>query len=147
ILSQKFERRISIATIMAETSQDRGDAQRATFWSDVILSLNLLTVDGMSDEEDSVDSGNQSIRIVKDLDFRHPDFRLLFQRVDQTRTAEPMIFGKAGRKRTGRRYSSQVIEHADPPCLPRSFYRPQYLDEHKGLKLMQGEYADIGIPV
>lgn len=112
---------------MIEACEQKGDDQGLKFWRDVLSAVDILTVDGMSDEEDGID-GDEQVRYVKDLDFRHPDFRTLLKKVDKTRTTETTIFTRIGRKSLRRVYVSQTTSRSPPSGLPSSFYRPEYLE-------------------
>jgi hypothetical protein len=122
---------------MIEACEQKGDKQGLKFWRDILVALDILTIDGMSDEEDGIDMDEQ-VRYVKDLDFRHPDFRTLFKKVDKTRTTETTIFTKTGRKSLRRVYVPQTTSRSPPSELPSSFYRPKYLE-----LMMKGKVPNV----
>ncbi|KIK53115.1 hypothetical protein GYMLUDRAFT_63880 [Collybiopsis luxurians FD-317 M1] len=80
---QKFTSRQEVASIMLQLARSSNDQKGIEVWSYILLCLAELTQDGLSDEEDDLE-GNEQIRLVADLDFRHPDLHLLFQKVDHT---------------------------------------------------------------
>lgn len=128
--TQKFARRQAIASVMIEVCDEKGNVQGTQFWRDVLEAIDILTAGGMSDEEDGAD-GNESVKLVKDMDYRHPDFRKLFKEVDNVRTKNPSIFRNAGRKRMRRVYVSETTSRPPPPNVPSSYYRQEYLDSMK----------------
>ncbi|KAE9384184.1 hypothetical protein BT96DRAFT_801948, partial [Gymnopus androsaceus JB14] len=127
---QKFERRQAIASVMIEVHEKKGDMQGFQFWREVLESIDILTIGGMSDDEEGTEE-NETVRLVKDLDFRHPDFRNLFRKVDNVRTRNPSIFRNSGRKRMRRVYVPEMTSHQPPPNMPSSYYRQEYLDSMK----------------
>lgn len=129
---------------MIEVCEEKGDIQRAQFWRDVLEAIEVLTVGGMSDEEDGVE-GNESVRLVKDVDYRHPDFRKLFRKVDDVRTKNTSIFKNVGRKRMRRVYVPEMTSRPPPPNMPPSYYRQEYLDSMKQGKVPEVELQkDLG---
>lgn len=122
---------------MVEVCEEKGDAQGAQFWRDVLEAIVVLTVGGMSDEEDGTD-GNERVRLVKDMDYRHPDFGELFKHVDNVRIKNTSIFRNVGRKRIRRVYVSEMTSRPPPPNIPSSYYRPEYLDS-----MTQGEVPKV----
>lgn len=112
---------------MIQVCEETGEIQRAQFWREVLECVEILTVDGMSDEEDGTE-GDESVRLVKDLDYRHPDFRKLFKKVDNVRTKNSSIFKNTGRKRIRRVYVSEMTSRPPPTNIPSSFCCQEYLD-------------------
>ncbi|KAJ3781481.1 hypothetical protein GGU11DRAFT_749141 [Lentinula aff. detonsa] len=133
----KFERRQAIASVMIEVHEKKGDVQGLQFWREVLEAVDILTIGGMSDEEE-VTEENERVRLVKDLDFRHPDFHELFRRVDNVRTRNPSIFRNIGRKRMRRVYVPEMTSRQPPPNMPSSYYRQEYLDS-----MNQGEVPNV----
>lgn len=126
-LIQKWDQRRAIASVMIQVCEEKGEIQRAQFWREVLESVEILTVDGMSDEEDGTE-GDESVRLVKVLDYRHPDFRKLFKKVDDVRMKDSSIFRNTGRKRLRRVYVSEITSRPPPTNIPSSYCCQEYLD-------------------
>ncbi|KIK60919.1 hypothetical protein GYMLUDRAFT_167117, partial [Collybiopsis luxurians FD-317 M1] len=123
---QKFTSRQEVATVMLQHTSLSNDQKGTELWSYVLRCLNELTQDGLSDEEDGSE-GDEEVKLVADLDFRHPDLRLLFQKVDNTRLSHPDIFVLAGQRKIKRVLGSRIVVCKPPPDLSLVFFRPEYL--------------------
>lgn len=124
---------------MIEICEKKGDIKGLKFWYDVLEALDVLGVGCMSNEEEG-NEGDEQVRHVKDLDFRHPDFRALFKKVDSTRSRETSIFNKKGRRRIRRVYVSEIVSRQPPSGLPSSYYQPAYLE-----LMEQGDVAKVKV--
>jgi hypothetical protein len=122
---------------MADEERKAGREQGVTFWSYVTDTLNHLGVHGMSDEEDAklnVSLGEegvmvqQHVRLVLDLDWRHPSFRKLFELIDKTKGIEDLIFSQVGNARLPRHRVAKVSNRSPPKNLPRGFFRDNFFD-------------------
>ncbi|KAE9385235.1 hypothetical protein BT96DRAFT_840966 [Gymnopus androsaceus JB14] len=127
--SKKYQRRLKIAGAMLDVSRTNDDQSGIEFWSFVLRAVTGLTSDGMSDEENGDGDGDETARRVLDIDFRHPDFRELFKKVDNVRKSHPRIFNQAGAKYKRRLHVDTMSQRQPPPHLPKSFYRPEYLSK------------------
>ncbi|THV01479.1 hypothetical protein K435DRAFT_655203, partial [Dendrothele bispora CBS 962.96] len=145
---QKFQSRREIASTMVEHSQDNGDEEGLSFWKATLDAISMLKSDGMSDE-DSDHEGQEKVKVVRDLKFRHTDFKALFQHVDSTPRVMKRLFNQSGKKRLRRVFSSEISDRSPPPNLPSTFYRPEYLDlMKKGILpwVVVQENATVSIP-
>ncbi|THU76150.1 hypothetical protein K435DRAFT_617596, partial [Dendrothele bispora CBS 962.96] len=123
----KFVRRQELCSVMMNVAIQEGDTERLQFWTEVLQCTQILTADGMSDEEDGEKDG-EPVRYVHELDFRHPDLQILFGYLDNIRETENMIFNTVGRKRLCRIHSGLVQSECAPPVdLPPAYYKPSYL--------------------
>ncbi|KAK7448102.1 hypothetical protein VKT23_013860 [Stygiomarasmius scandens] len=123
----KFSTRQKVCAIMTQHLRSIGKEQDLRFWTDMLLALDLLTIDGMSDEETD-EQDEQTVKVVKDLQFRHSDFRPLLAYVDTAPRRMKKLFVQSGRKPFRRVFSDLISEQTPPPNLPSAFYRPQYLE-------------------
>ncbi|KAK7019362.1 hypothetical protein VNI00_018106 [Paramarasmius palmivorus] len=123
---RKLQYRMQIAATMQKYSREANDEKMQDLWAFVLRSLSQLNADGMSDEEEGIECDEQ-VTFVHDLDFRHPDFRRLFEKVDDTRSLEKDIFNQSGRHRRRRVAIHRLSERKPPPALSPTFYRPSYL--------------------
>ncbi|KAK7452215.1 hypothetical protein VKT23_012320 [Stygiomarasmius scandens] len=126
-LRQKFSTHQKVCAVMTQHLQSIGKEQDLRFWTDMLLALDLLTVDGMSDEETD-DQDEQTVKVVKELRFRHSDFRPLLAYVDAVPRRMKKLFNQSGRKPFRRVVSDLVAERTPPPNLPSTFYQPRYLE-------------------
>ncbi|THV01611.1 hypothetical protein K435DRAFT_654928, partial [Dendrothele bispora CBS 962.96] len=124
--TQKLSTRQKICAVMTEHLRESGNEQTLRFWTNMLLALDLLTTDGMSDEE-TFEEGGEVVKVVKDPQFRHPDFRALLAYVDATPRKMKMLFNQSGRKPLRRVVSDLITERIPPAKLPSTFYRPEYL--------------------
>ncbi|KAF5334713.1 hypothetical protein D9758_017352 [Tetrapyrgos nigripes] len=101
VIYHKLHVRASIATIMIQIMHERKDEDAERAWRYVLLCIEKLGYDGMSDEEDGellYESGQRiKARRVKKLQWRRPYFRGLLEKVDKTWQAEFSIFSQQGR--------------------------------------------------
>ncbi|KAE9383036.1 hypothetical protein BT96DRAFT_844686, partial [Gymnopus androsaceus JB14] len=137
--SQKCKRRQQIASIMLDLAHRNHNTAGIELWSFVLKAVTALKSDGMSDEES--DDGNGSDgpnRKVLDIDFRHPDFQELLQKVDCVPKMAPQIFNRSGRKYMRRVHVEVIEQRVPPPDLPVSFYRAEYL-----AKIKRGEVLPV----
>ncbi|KAL1657727.1 hypothetical protein GGF50DRAFT_29792, partial [Schizophyllum commune] len=98
------------------------------WWEEACRALELLTQNGMSDEEDGFDE-DEPIRLVRDIKYRNPQVGRFLETLDQARVSETAIFQAVGRSRRRRVKVPLLIEREPPPGLPMSFFRPGYLQE------------------
>ncbi|KAJ3756477.1 hypothetical protein EV360DRAFT_19215, partial [Lentinula raphanica] len=112
-----------ICSIMIRICREQHDANVLSFWSDIMLAISDLGIEGTSEEENNDDTA----RFVKDIDFRHSRFRKVLAFVDGTREQEKFVFRRLGRKRLPRWYTGEYTICMPPPNLPCSFFRPEYL--------------------
>ncbi|KAK7029490.1 hypothetical protein VNI00_014523 [Paramarasmius palmivorus] len=124
---RKFQFRMETAATMLAFSREDDNEEDQDLWAFVLRAVAGLRPDGMSDEEEGID-GEETISYVHNIDFRHPDFRLLFDEVDRTRLIEKDAFVQAGRKRRRRVATSHVLHRPPPPGLAPSYYNPTYLE-------------------
>ncbi|KAK7017900.1 hypothetical protein VNI00_018543, partial [Paramarasmius palmivorus] len=130
--NRKYHRRLDLAVIMQSISRENQDIKGMKYWAYVIRSICHLTEEGMSDEEEGIED-DEEIVFVHQIDFRHPDFRSLFDDVDNTRYNRPDIFDQRGRKRRRRVISQRIVEREPPSNLPPTYLRTTYLDAiHNG---------------
>ncbi|KAK7434700.1 hypothetical protein VKT23_020064 [Stygiomarasmius scandens] len=150
-LQEKFDRRQQTCSAMMDFAHKQGDVKDLAFWASLLTCTEVLTVNGMSDEEDGIDAG-EVIKLVSELDFRHPDFHPIFSLIDSTRESEDEIFTSVGRKRMRRIYTGVTNSDRIPPeNLPPSYYRPEYLQHmllshDSSVKLAEGNRANLLIP-
>ncbi|KAK7443829.1 hypothetical protein VKT23_015610 [Stygiomarasmius scandens] len=130
ILQQKFSTRQRICASMTQHLRETETEQGLRFWTDMLLAVDLLSIDGMSDEE-TVDANEETVKVVKDLHFRHSDLRPFLAYVDATPRRMKRVFNQSGRKPFRKIISDVLTERPPPPNLPSSFYRPQYLESMK----------------
>ncbi|THU92393.1 hypothetical protein K435DRAFT_862495 [Dendrothele bispora CBS 962.96] len=148
---QKFTRRQQICTIMVEAALEEGDEGKAKLWADVLQCMQVLTADGMSEEENGEEDG-ELVRYVYELDFRHPEFQSLFNFVDRMRESQKTVFNTTGRKRFRKVQRIDICPARKPPAdLPPSYYKPEYLQlmrqgQVPSAKLAEGEKASLTIP-
>ncbi|KAJ3967968.1 hypothetical protein EV361DRAFT_806409, partial [Lentinula raphanica] len=122
----KLKRRLDICSTMLSVCRAQQDAEGVSFWSDMLLCIDDLGIQGTSEEEND-DNAAPRVRFVKDIDFRHPQFQDLFAFVDGTRDREKLVFTKPGRYRLPRHYTENRSVRVPPPELPSSYFRPEYL--------------------
>ncbi|KAK7438098.1 hypothetical protein VKT23_018264 [Stygiomarasmius scandens] len=146
-LQQKFTTRQQICSIMLGHSQKIDKAEDVDFWTATLDAVNLLQADGMSDEE-TVHEGEEQVKVVKRVAFRHPDFTSLFCHVDSTPKGMKSLFDQRGRKPLRRVLSSESSQRLPPPDLPSTFYQPEYLDlMNKGLVPWVAVQENSTIPI
>ncbi|EEB90150.1 hypothetical protein MPER_11682 [Moniliophthora perniciosa FA553] len=132
VRSRKYQTRLRIAATMHQVCRESNNEDGQHYWSFVLRSLAALTPGGMSDEEDGEDGEDgERVKLVHEIDFRHPGFRQLFETVDNTRNSEPALFKQAGRKRMRRVPSGIVVERSPPSGLATAHFRPEFLDAMK----------------
>lgn len=132
---------------MIQHSRHIGDESALTFWMAALRSLQHLQTDGMSDEE-TEDRGDEKVRLVKDLHFRNSGFTDLWQYVDDLPTSMKSLFAQSGVKRLRRVFSHELTNRLPPKNLPRTFYRPEYLELMKSGKVPYTPTGgDIPIPI
>ncbi|KAJ3737974.1 hypothetical protein EV360DRAFT_58551, partial [Lentinula raphanica] len=124
----KLDRRLNICTVMIGVCRQRQDNAGVSLWTDLMLCIDDLGMEGTSEEENDDDTVPR-FRIVRDIDFRHSSFRNLFEFVDGTRDREKHVFAVSGRKRLPRSHAVDCSICAPPSKLPRSFFRPEYLSQ------------------
>ncbi|KAG7090363.1 hypothetical protein E1B28_009483 [Marasmius oreades] len=105
-----------------ETRQ-KEEQEGVEFWSFVLHSVRELDLAGISDDEDSEIEG-QKVKLVHQLDFRHPDFRPLFEMVDHT---TPEKLSRRGRQRPRGVLSPLVTEREPPSGIAPERFKPEYL--------------------
>ncbi|ESK82370.1 hypothetical protein Moror_12199 [Moniliophthora roreri MCA 2997] len=93
----KFKTQLQVAATMLKKCWKDYDEEGQHPRAFVLCSVSQLTPDGMSDEEDGVEGG-QSVKYVYDLDFHHPGFRFLFEKVNSIWRREPTVFIQTGQK-------------------------------------------------
>ncbi|KAK7459474.1 hypothetical protein VKT23_009457 [Stygiomarasmius scandens] len=125
-LRQKFITRQQISSTMRAHFEKAGDDKELGFWTATLTVINNLQADGMSDEETGYE-GEEQIKVVKKLPFRHPDLASLLQHVDSTPKMMKKLFDQGGRKRVRRVFSNETSQRSPPPNLPSTFYRQEYL--------------------
>lgn len=105
-----------------------GDQETTRYWADILRDLDLLGIQGMSDDEETVnDEGNQ-VMITYSPAFRHPGLDASFDKVDRTPSSEPSIFTNVGRHRVPRIRSDQTVERDPPQGLPDWYLRNGHID-------------------
>ncbi|KAL1749739.1 hypothetical protein FB107DRAFT_225010 [Schizophyllum commune] len=132
----KFDNRLAIAHNMlsaigvlaksGRTDSNNVAQDQLPFWRDAYVAVQLLGVDGMSDEEDGYD-GDEEIRLVHDITFRHPRLRRFLTTVDGARLLETVVTPTNGRRRRRRVYIGDLRDRDPPAGLPSVFYRDGYL--------------------
>ena len=136
-LEQKKNLRSKIATVMLLVSRNRRDNAAEEFWSYVLVVVDTLGHNGMSDEEEDDEEMEDArggsrilVRKIKILksSWRHEYFEELFHYVDMTRLFEQHIFRAHGGKSVERERVDQVSERLPPKNIPRSFFREGYFD-------------------
>ncbi|KAK7434491.1 hypothetical protein VKT23_016641 [Stygiomarasmius scandens] len=132
---------------MVGHSQKIDKVEDLDFWTAALTAVNLLQADGMSDEE-TVYEGEEQVKVIKRMAFRHPDFTSLFCHVDSTPREMKSLFDQRGRKPLRRVFSSETSQRLPPPNLPSTFYQPEYLDlMNKGLIPWVAVQEDLNIPI
>ncbi|KAJ3870345.1 hypothetical protein F5051DRAFT_434676, partial [Lentinula edodes] len=72
----KLDRRVQIASVMANLAHTLGNVEQYTCWAHILDSLNRLGVVGMSDDEETLDTQGQQGIIVYEPAFRNPGFNI-----------------------------------------------------------------------
>lgn len=118
------------------------------FWGYALKALDILRHDGMSDEEDFSEDivvegvpTQRKVRKVKVLWFRHELFSDLFKKIDEAREVEELIFTQAGRTRIPRKRVQTIVNREPPKGLPKSVFRPEYLDALSKYEIEELELA------
>ncbi|KAL1697921.1 hypothetical protein EV121DRAFT_274774, partial [Schizophyllum commune] len=134
----KFDTRLAVAHNMLRAARvlselDQADAVsiaqiQLPTWEEAVIAMELLDVDGMSDEEDGRD-GDEAVRLVYDVAFRSPRLRRFLLALDEAREAETAIFTTVGRRRRRRVYVEEMYDREPPTGLPSVFYRDGYLTQ------------------
>ncbi|KAK1225024.1 hypothetical protein PQX77_012042 [Marasmius sp. AFHP31] len=125
---KKFQDRELVALTMQQHCRNSGDPSDEIVWSYIIRSLREFGEDGMSDEENGQQDGKE-VKFVHGIDYRHPDFDLLFRIVtDNARKDYPGVFSSAGRDRHPRIPSGRIIQRTPPPGVAENRFRPGYLE-------------------
>ncbi|KAJ3846051.1 hypothetical protein EV368DRAFT_53276 [Lentinula lateritia] len=140
--AQKLDRRLQIASVMANLAHTLGNVEQYTCWAHILDSLNRLGVVGMSDDEEALDTQGQQGIIVYEPAFRNPGFNRVYDRVDSTREIEKSIFTAVGRKQLPRIRGYDRVERSPPANLPRSYYHPDYLNA-----MEKGVVANVAIAI
>ncbi|KAJ3805515.1 hypothetical protein F5876DRAFT_51748 [Lentinula aff. lateritia] len=125
---QVFERRVQISTTMMTVARGFGDDEEYHCWSEILYSLDRLGVDGMSDNEEILDSQGQQGIAVYEPDYWNPGFSAVYDRVDEVPQTAKHLFSQVGRKRLPRIRSNEKVKCPPPAGLPRSYYRSGYLE-------------------
>ncbi|KAF5359901.1 hypothetical protein D9758_013991 [Tetrapyrgos nigripes] len=99
---RKFTRRERIGSTILQHAQ-------VEFWTSVSSTVQMLTIDGMSDEETEQQDG-QTVKVIKDPEFRHPALREIFQHVDGARKKEQALFIQSGGKPLRRVFTDQLLQ-------------------------------------
>lgn len=132
---------------MIQHSRRIGDEAALAFWTATLRSLQFLRTDGMSDEE-TEDQGEEKVRLVKDLHFRDPAFTDLWQYVDNVPITMKSLFTQRGPKRLCRVFTDELTNRSPPKNLPRTFYRPEYLELMKSGRVPYTPTGDdVPIPI
>ncbi|KAJ3969803.1 hypothetical protein EV361DRAFT_827982, partial [Lentinula raphanica] len=85
---------------MISVCEASGDKEGLHFWTYILQALDHLSILGMSDEETGFDEDSgEPLKYVYTLPSRHPDFRPLFQYVDNIPDICPNFFSQTGPKR------------------------------------------------
>ncbi|KAJ3816678.1 hypothetical protein F5880DRAFT_1463801, partial [Lentinula raphanica] len=118
---QKLKRRQTIATMEQQSCQQKGDVEGYECWAFILNAVTTLQADGMSDEEDDEKDG-EKVKLVLDVGFRRPEFRLLFRYVDNRDVAK----GQGGRRLRRRVEVSNLVDRATPGYIPTFFLSPGF---------------------
>ncbi|KAF9025491.1 hypothetical protein BDZ89DRAFT_953783 [Hymenopellis radicata] len=121
---------------MIAVSRERGEQEAVTFWQYVLACLDKLGYEGMSDEEGGEEilyrrdgtAKSNPVKHVLLLYWRHPSFRSLFQRVDETHGIEDEIFKHQNRPKVPRIRVDVQSKRGPPKHLQVAFFRQEYLD-------------------
>ncbi|KAJ3717722.1 hypothetical protein C8R42DRAFT_537817, partial [Lentinula raphanica] len=113
-------------SVMIRVCREQQDANGISIWSDIMLAISELGIEGTSEEEND-DNATPRVRFVKDIDFRHSRFQEVLAFVDGTREREKFVFRNPGRKRLPRQYTGNYTVRMPPSNLPQSFFRPEYV--------------------
>lgn len=139
---------------MIRVCRERNDKRGQEFWSYVLLVVDMLKTDGMSDEEDGTAAVNfggfvrdHAVKKVLHLYWRHPWFRDLFEIVDSAPAVERLIFHRAGGPRMPRIRTDDISKRPPPTGLPEAFYRPEYLDGMLTVDREDLRISDAQVPV
>ncbi|KAE9401697.1 hypothetical protein BT96DRAFT_596154 [Gymnopus androsaceus JB14] len=131
----KAKGRADIASAMIEFCRETGDEDGLKFWQHSLRLTKHLGDGGMSEDESSfktVKIGSRTkkvrVKVIKDLDFRHPSIAAHYDQVDAAPSVNGIVFGTAGRNRMERVRVSQVRVRNPPQGLSASVYRPGYLE-------------------
>lgn len=149
---------------MCGVCRSREDQEGHKLWSFVLVAIQALGHDGMSDEEeDYTDEEDSSfgtsrrvkIRRILVVPWRHPYFMYLLRLVDHTRFFEEHIFRLSGHPRVRRVMGDRSSDRTIPRGVPRSFFREGFFDgmmehevEHlrlaqKDIPLIHFRYAEV----
>ncbi|TRM59753.1 hypothetical protein BD626DRAFT_539208 [Schizophyllum amplum] len=138
----KFDRRLRTASLMRAASCEFNRPEATEYWSYVLLVLEALGYDGMSDEESDTEevtySGGLKVhsrcRNVLVVKWRHPQLRDLLVEVDDTP------------KRANQFFSKLVASPRDPPKkMARALFDPKYLAEIGPANVLALELTDAPI--
>lgn len=114
-----------------EQARSDNDEDAIELWSYVLRCVAQLTGSGMSEEEDAFD-GDEPVKAVLDIDFRHPALRDLLQMVDDSRMTDPLgPFVRTGRARIRRVHHAKAVQREPVAGISPSFYKPEYLARMK----------------
>ena len=122
---------------MLQVSVQRNDPDAVAVWKYVWSLIDKLGHNGMSDEEDDEMVLQQPdgtmrlthVRKILKLIWRHPYFSELFKFLDKLPGVEDLVFRLCGKQRIERVRVEQESDREPPPNLPKSFYRPNYLEQ------------------
>lgn len=95
-------------------------------WADILRDLDLLNIQGMSDDEETVDDEGNEVMITYSPAFRCQELDAFVDKVDGTPSSEPTIFTNVGRHRALRFRSHQTVERDPPQGLPDQYLRDGY---------------------
>ncbi|KAF9044495.1 hypothetical protein BDP27DRAFT_1244113, partial [Rhodocollybia butyracea] len=116
---------------------EENDKDSLQFWEYSLRLTKHLGDGGMSEDEDSFEAVNIDgrtekvrVKVIKDLDFRHPSIAAHYEQVDATpqHGVEDLIFSARRRPRIERIRVSDITVRSPPEGLSALVYRPGYLE-------------------
>lgn len=110
---------------MVAYHRNAGDQESTQHWANILQDLDLLNIQGMSDDEETMDDEGNKMIITYSPAFRRPELDALFDKVD--RTSESTIFTNVGRHRAPRIRSHKTVERDPPQGLPIQYLRDGYI--------------------
>ncbi|TRM59697.1 hypothetical protein BD626DRAFT_539161 [Schizophyllum amplum] len=150
----KFDRRLRTASLMRAASCEFNRPEATEYWSYVLLVLEALGYDGMSDEESDTEevtySGGLKVhsrcRNVLVVKWRHPQLRDLLVEVDDTPKRANQFFSKLVGSKGLRRVRVPQQSPRDPPKkMARALFDPKYLAEIGPANVLALELTDAPI--